>query len=98
MAIDIIIQNQVHGKVEVISGAPAVTLSDIVLQAPVGSMLRGIHQYADSMFNSYQLQFFLEELAGLQPKDSREEELFSVLRRAADVAIRNHGYLWFSGD
>lgn len=74
------------------------TLADIVLDAPVGSIMRGIHKYADTMFNSYQLKFFLEELTEFEPKNSAESELISVLRSASEEAIRIHGYLWFSGD
>ncbi|MBF6327560.1 hypothetical protein [Nocardia transvalensis] len=87
-----------HKEVDSISGSVAQALSDSVLDAPVGSMMRGIHKYADTMFNSYQLTFFLEELAGMSPKDDQEEEMIAELRAAAEQAIRLNGYLWFSGD
>ncbi|MET7770149.1 hypothetical protein [Nocardia sp. NPDC005366] len=98
MAISIIVQDQIHEKHSTTAGLPAVTLADIVLDAPVGSIMRGIHKYADTMFNSYQLKFFLEELTEFEPKNSAESELISVLRSASEEAIRIHGYLWFSGD
>jgi hypothetical protein len=54
-------------------------------------MMRGIHKYADTMFNSYQLKFFLEELDSANPRSDSERELFSVLRRASESAIRQQG-------
>ncbi|WP_329405119.1 hypothetical protein OG563_23805 [Nocardia vinacea] len=87
-----------HKEVDSVSGPAAQSLSDSVLDAPIGSMMRGIHKYADTMFNSYQLTFFLDELAAMSPQSDREEELIAALRTAAESAIRRHGYLWFSGD
>lgn len=98
MGISISIQNQVHREVELITGYGSATLSDMISSAPVGSLIRGIHKYADTMYNSYQLGWFLDELSALQPKDDREQEVISSLREAAESAIRQHGYLWFSGD
>jgi hypothetical protein len=98
VGIDIIVQDMNHKEIEALPASAAVTLSDIVLEAPLGSMMRGIHKYADTMFNSYQLKFFLEELAAKAPRNEREQELFDVLRKAAESAINQHGYLWFSGD
>lgn len=98
MSIDVTIQNQIHGQVERLSGDAPETLTEIVLDAPIGSMMRGIHKYADTMFNSYQLTFFLDELAAMTPRNVREEEMIATLRAAAESAIRINGYLWFSGD
>lgn len=61
-------------------------------------MMQGIHRYADTMFNSYQLKFLLEELTDFEPKSEDERATISSLRSAAELAIREHGYLWFSGD
>lgn len=61
-------------------------------------MIRGIHKYADTMFNSYQLKFFLEELAVMSPRNDDEVALISTLQEAANSAIEEHGYLWFEGD
>ncbi|WP_157122050.1 hypothetical protein [Nocardia violaceofusca] len=98
MGITISVQNMNHNETESFFGAVADTLSDIVLDSPTGPMMRGIHKYADTMFNSYQLKFFLEELDSANPQSDAERELFSVLRRASESAIRQQGYLWFSGD
>lgn len=98
MGISITIQNQIHGEVELITGYGSAALSDMISNAPIGSLMRGIHKYADTMYNSYQLGWFLEELSALHPKDDREKEVISALRGAAESAIRQHGYLWFSGD
>jgi hypothetical protein len=98
MGIDIIVQHMNHKEIEASPASAAVTLSEIALEAPRGSMIHGIHKYADTMFNSYQLKFFLEELAAKAPRDEREQELYDVLRKSAESAIDEHGYLWFSGD
>ncbi|RDI64548.1 hypothetical protein [Nocardia pseudobrasiliensis] len=98
MGIAVVVQAINHKEVETITGPLAQWLSDSVLDAPLGSMMRGIHKYADTMFNSYQLKFFLEELAGMTPKNDDESEMFDALRAAAEQAIRIQGYLWFSGD
>ncbi|RJO76778.1 hypothetical protein D5S18_11025 [Nocardia panacis] len=98
VGITIVVQDMNHGRMESISGAPAQTLFELVLDTSLGSMTRGIHMYADTMFNSYQLKFFLDELETMKARNERGEELFSVLRRAAQSAIDKHGYLWFIGD
>ncbi|MFJ1458190.1 hypothetical protein [Nocardia sp. N2S4-5] len=68
------------------------------MEARLGSMLRGIHQYADTMFNSYQLTFFMDELASMVPKNEVDAKMIAALRDAAQRAIDMYGYLWFSGD
>jgi hypothetical protein len=98
MGIAIIVQDMNHKRMELFSGSPPQTLSEIVEDAPLGSMMRSIRRYGDTMFNSYQLKLFLEELATKAPQNEREQELFDVLRKAAISAIDEHGYLWFSGD
>ncbi|MBF6171440.1 hypothetical protein [Nocardia blacklockiae] len=98
MSITVIIQGLNHKEIESISGPLAQWLTDNVLEAPLGSMLRGVHQYADTMFNSYQLTFFSDELAGMVPKSDHDAEMIAALRDAAQRAIDVHGYLWFSGD
>jgi hypothetical protein len=50
------------------------------------------------MFNTTQLNSFIDEISSLMPKNDSERELFTVLRDAAESAIRQRGYLWFSGD
>lgn len=61
-------------------------------------MMWAIHGHADTMFNTTQLNAFLDEIAELSPRNESEQELLSVLRNAAEIAIRQRGYLWFSGD
>lgn len=98
MSISVVIQNMNHKEVESISGPLAQWLTDNVLEDRLGSMLRGIHQYADTMFNSYQLTFFMDELAGMVPKNEVDAKMIAALRDAAQRAIDMYGYLWFSGD
>ncbi|MFX0574863.1 hypothetical protein [Nocardia nepalensis] len=98
MGIDIILQNQIHERIELIYGDAWGTFAKLVDRAPVGSMLWQIHEHADTMYNMAQLALFLDELADLSPNNDEERELLSALRNAAEIAIRRHGYLWFSGD
>ncbi len=98
MSIDIYIENQIHERIERITGQAPETLTEYVLKAPIGSMIRGIHKYADTMFNSYQLTFLLDELGTMSPHDEQEQEMIDTLKTAAEQAIRRNGYLWFSGD
>ncbi|WP_280459139.1 hypothetical protein [Nocardia carnea] len=98
MGIDIIVQNQVHQPIETVTGPAGSTLPEMVLRDPKRPMMQGIHKYADTMFNSYQLQLLLEELNYFEPKNEDERATISSLRHAAELAIREHGYLWFSGD
>ncbi|UFS99123.1 hypothetical protein [Nocardia huaxiensis] len=98
MGISISIHNQVHEKVETIAGVTAATLPSIVDSASPGSLIEGIHLYADTMFNSYQLKYLLQELTALNPTTDSERMVVSEVRRAAETAISQQGYLWFSGD
>ena len=98
MGISITVQNQVHDRVEFYSGRVADKLSEMVLSAPDGSMISEIHAYADTMFNSYQLNLFLAELSRESARGDQELEVLDTLRRAAEQAIERNGYLWFCGD
>lgn len=57
-----------------------------------------IDTYCHTMFNSYKLQFLLNELSMVIPKNEQEEQSIADLKTAAKSAIRRHGYLWFVGD
>ncbi|MFE9578467.1 hypothetical protein ACFYO1_18900 [Nocardia sp. NPDC006044] len=98
MGVSVFIQNQIREKVAEVGGYASDTLGDVILQAPAGSLTRGINRHADTMFNTTQLNFFIEEISSFVPGDDSERELFTVLREAAESAIRRRGYLWFSGD
>ncbi|MFI5499860.1 hypothetical protein ACIA5E_12425 [Nocardia asteroides] len=98
MGISIAVQDQIHNRVRIYDGPVADTLSEMALSAPSGTMIGEIHAYADTMFNSYQLTLFLNELPRTPTSNEREEELVAVLVEAAEDAISRHGYLWFSGD
>lgn len=52
----------------------------------------------DTMFNSARLNDFLAKLGATAPRGQAETELIATLRAAAESAIRQRGYLWFSGD
>ncbi|MFD4458203.1 hypothetical protein [Nocardia sp. NPDC058480] len=98
MGISIIVQNQMHDRVEIYFERVAPKLSEMALAAPSGTMLGEIHAYADTMFNTFQLNLFLDELLDMSSEDELEQEVFDTLRMAAEKAIRCNGYLWFSGD
>lgn len=98
MGIDIIIQNQIHERIDLVYGDAENTLVKYRENAPADSMLRGLHAHADTMFNTTQLAMLLDELANLSPNNDKEAEMLVVLRDAAETAIRRNGYLWFSGD
>ncbi|WP_330257047.1 hypothetical protein OG874_22260 [Nocardia sp. NBC_00565] len=88
MGIDVIVQNMVNGRVEAVGGIASEALFDMISSAPIGSLMRGIHKYADAMCNSYQLGWFLDEISALHPVDDHEQEVISLLREAAESAIR----------
>lgn len=98
MGIDIVVQNQIHERVELVYGDVEDTLVKYRENAPAGSLLRGLHAHADTMFNTTQLAMLLDELVHLSPNNDKEAEMLAVLRDAAEAAIRRNGYLWFSGD
>lgn len=98
MGIDIYVQNMNHKMTESVAVPAEFTLSAMVSDAPIGSMIRGIHLNADTMFNSFQLELFLEELLALTPKNDDERVLIAALKGAAYSAVRQCGYLWFAGD
>ncbi|WP_159847106.1 hypothetical protein [Nocardia sp. CY41] len=98
MGIDIIIQNQIHERIGLVYGDAGDTLVKYRENAPAGSILRGLHAHADTMFNTTQLAMLLGEIANDLPNNEQEAEMFAVLRDAAETAIRWNGYLWFSGD
>ncbi|WP_406281211.1 hypothetical protein OH799_16435 [Nocardia sp. NBC_00881] len=98
MGISVFIQNQIHEQVAEVAGYASQTLDEVISQASIGSLTRGINKHADTMFNTTQLNSFIDEIASLTPENDSERELFTVLRDAAESAIRQRGYLWFSGD
>ncbi|MFE3987597.1 hypothetical protein ACFXPR_24185 [Nocardia tengchongensis] len=98
MGIAIAIQDAHHTQVELITGYDSDALVDMISSAPSGSLIDCIHLYADTMYNSHQLKFLLDELSNSNYELDHEKEVTSILRRAAESAIRQRGYLWFSGD
>lgn len=97
MGIAIFIQNQAHRRVEEVLDLSE-SILDAISSAPDGSLLKGIHPHADTMFNTAQLEFLIKEISVLESKGHIEQGVLAVLRQAADAAILQRGYLWFSGD
>ncbi|MFE3755131.1 hypothetical protein ACFXO9_12540 [Nocardia tengchongensis] len=98
MGIRIAFQNMNHQPVEMVSGFDQSKLHELIEAATAGSLLDGIQRQSDTMYNSYQLEFLLAELSAIRAEGTGGQEVVSVLRRAAETAIRRHGYLWFSAD
>lgn len=98
MAIDTYVQDMNHKVVEHVESPPRFSLSDIISDVPIGSLLDGIDPHYFTMFNSHQLKFLLVELAAVTPKNDQEEEMITNLEAAAKSAIQQCGYLFFTGD
>ncbi|MFE9413883.1 hypothetical protein ACFYN0_34625 [Streptomyces sp. NPDC006704] len=64
--------------------------------APWTSLRRGVHPNGHTLFNSIQLRRLVEELEAL-PAEAKTVGVGRVLN-AAQLAIRNSGYLLFVGD
>ncbi len=98
MGISVTVQDRMHRQLEGYVNTDGSTLSRMVQAAPEGSMLGEIHAYADTMFNSYQLRFFIDELSAMNPPLEDERRVVETLLVAAEDAMRALGYLWFTGD
>lgn len=98
MGISIYIQDVNHKIVQCADGPLSSLLSDLISDASRGSLLDGIDPHYLTMFNSYQLEFFLMELAAVTPKNDQQKEMINNLQFASSSAIRQRGYLWFIGD
>ncbi|WP_329468499.1 hypothetical protein [Streptomyces sp. NBC_01431] len=64
--------------------------------APWNSLRRGVHANAHTLFNAIQLRRLVEELEAL-PEHEQVPIVHKVLD-AAQLAIRNSGYVLFVGD
>ncbi|UGT62249.1 hypothetical protein [Nocardia asteroides] len=98
MALTIVVQNIVHSEIGRYSDDPAGTLQRLCSARPETSLLRRVDPHADTMFNAYQLDRIIAEIDALTAESAQHAKEWTRLRDAAMTAIRNQGYLWFSGD
>ncbi|MGQ4617312.1 hypothetical protein [Nocardia sp. R7R-8] len=98
MSVTIIVQGLSHSEISRYSDDPEGTLLEMCGKAAEGSMLGGIIPHGDTMFNSYQLRFLVDEIDAMPARNDAEKEMWGRLRDAAQTAIRRSGYLWFNGD
>ncbi|WP_438289515.1 hypothetical protein [Streptomyces sp. HUAS TT7] len=64
--------------------------------APWNSLRRGVHANAHTLFNAIQLRRLVEELEALP--EHEQPPIVHMVIDAAQLAIRNSGYLLFVGD
>ncbi len=99
MGISIYVEDQVHQRTY--AGAPASRSLARILDAcspESGELLGDIHPYGDTMLNAVQLQRFCRELESTVQNHADLVADVESLRGLAEAAVRQRGYLWFSGD
>ncbi|MFI0741428.1 hypothetical protein ACH4PU_25615 [Streptomyces sp. NPDC021100] len=92
----VFIENQLHERVGEVLDDPDESFMRVCEAGPRRSVRHAVDRHGDTMLNAFQLALLLEELREL-PADLRTETVRAV-EEAAEVAIRRHGYLFFSGD
>ncbi|WP_406302977.1 hypothetical protein OHA61_11305 [Streptomyces sp. NBC_00885] len=96
MSLDFHVRDLRHDQIEVFGDSPDDSFRRMCDRAPDTSLRSGVLAHGHTMFNSFQLYRFVEELEGLP-----EQEMTPVIQRvldAARLAIRKSGYLYFVGD
>ncbi|KND34731.1 hypothetical protein [Streptomyces acidiscabies] len=96
MGLDIYVKDVRRDELEYISDDAEDSFGVMCRQAPETSLRRGVMQHGQTMFNSYQLYRFVEELEAL-PSSEVTPKIQQVLD-GARRAIRKSGYLYFVGD
>ncbi|GAA2929602.1 hypothetical protein GCM10020221_26760 [Streptomyces thioluteus] len=93
----IFLENRQHERISEIVGDDAEeSFVSACEAAPVGSVMRGVQRYGDTMLNELQLRRFVREL--LQLPDEKKTELICRVTEMAQQAAACGGYLFFSGD
>ncbi|MER5781617.1 hypothetical protein ABT104_07785 [Streptomyces mobaraensis] len=96
MGMAVFVENRLHERIGEVFDDRDESFMRACESAHRRSLLFAVDRHGDTLFNSYQLTLFLEELRELPP-EARTETVRAV-ERAAESAIRKHGYLFFSGD
>jgi hypothetical protein len=97
MPISVAVQNQNREPIR-LAGHGLEELVRFTRQWPASFLLRGVHPYGDTIFNTIQLRFLLEEIGRLEQEFPDNSEMLEIIREAASEAIFMRGYLEFSGD
>lgn len=98
MALDIVVQNINHDEIERVADDANETLFQICSRQPETSLVRGVFRYGDTMFNRYQIDLMLGQIANIDVRSEAERQALDLLRRVAMTALRANGYLLFIGD
>jgi hypothetical protein len=97
MGISVHLENQVHER-SAMDQRVWEALTRLLEVAPPDGLLVGVHPWGDTMFNSVQLNRLISELDAIVRANPPLADDAESLRMAANSAIRQRGYLWFSGD
>ncbi|MCX4513369.1 hypothetical protein OHA27_24220 [Streptomyces sp. NBC_01619] len=96
MSLDIYVRGLRHDQIDVFGGSPDDSFRRMCDRAPDTGLRSGVLAHGHTMFNSFQLYRFVEELESL-PEEGMTPAIQRVLD-AAKPAIRTSGYLYFVGD
>ncbi|WP_322749073.1 MULTISPECIES: hypothetical protein [unclassified Frankia] len=97
MGLSIYIENQIHGRSYAGKDA-GIWLSRFLPLASLGSYLKGIDEYGDTMFNIPQMKKLLKELLDILQGHPELNVEISNFRELIENIIRHGGYIWISGD
>ncbi|WP_216912430.1 hypothetical protein [Nocardia noduli] len=98
MALEIVVQNMNHAETHHFGDDTDDTLFKLCAAQPETSLLRGVYQYGDTMFNRHQLGMILDQIETIEVRTDAERQAVDLLRRASSIALRANGYLLFIGD
>ncbi len=96
MGMAVFIENQLHERIGEVLDDRDESFMRACESGHRRSLLFAVDRHGDTMFNPFQLTLFLKELREL-PAEARTDTVRAV-ERAAESAIRERGYLFFSGD
>ncbi|MFD7169116.1 hypothetical protein [Streptomyces violascens] len=96
LSLGIYVKNFAHHELEQFGDDRDESFRKLCEDSPLDSLRRGVHRNAHTLFNSIQLRRFVEELESLPVEE--QTPIVNKVLDAAQLAIRNSGYLLFVGD
>ncbi|GGU52139.1 hypothetical protein GCM10010289_85540 [Streptomyces violascens] len=96
MSLGIYVKNFAHHELDQFSDDRDESFRKLCEDSPLDSLRRGVHRNAHTLFNSIQLRRLMEELESLPT--GQQTAIVNKVIDAAQLAIRNSGYLLFVGD
>lgn len=96
MGLSMRLQNQLHENVHSFADDSQGTVMRLADARDYSSMLGSISPHGDTIFNSYQLQKLILELA--EAFEVSPQPVLKELAAASEQAIRLRGYILFMGD